>query len=290
MIVAVAVGYAAGGRLANVSRGSLRWAPLALAGLALQFISVPGRWPLILLAISFLLLLVFGIVNRRVRGFTLIILGISLNFLVIGVNHGVPDQLHALIASGQQATLTDLVKSGGAKHHIAASDDQLLFLGHLIAIPPPAAQVVSVGDICTDAGVGWVLGRTTRGRRGGLPGGGGRAGVGKRAPADEGALHPGTDRLLGRGGESGVPSARHAAFTLVRPGALRHPGGRCGVRRQRFLRCELRAPAARRADREDHPGDARRRLRGVRTLVPRPRALLRPRSGLDADDRTVGPR
>src|SRR2546425_1609601 len=157
MIVAVAVGYAAGGRLANVSKLSLRWAPLALAGLALQFISVPGQWPLILLAISFLLLLVFGIVNRRVRGFTLIILGISLNFLVIGVNHGMPVERHALIASGQQATLTDLVKSGGAKHHIAASDDQLLFLGDVIAIPPPVAQVVSVGDICTYAGVGWLI-------------------------------------------------------------------------------------------------------------------------------------
>jgi hypothetical protein len=155
-VVALAVGYAAGGRLSALGELKIRWSVVALAGLALQVAPVPGRTlPLVFLWISFGLLLAFVVANIRVAGFAFILIGIVLNFTVIALNHGMPVTRHALVASGQQETLTLLVEEGGAKHHLAA-DDRLLFLGDVIPIAP-IHQAVSVGDVFTYLGVMWVI-------------------------------------------------------------------------------------------------------------------------------------
>jgi diguanylate cyclase (GGDEF)-like protein len=157
MLVSVAFGYAGGGRLTNLGKIRILLAPLAIVGLALQMVVPPGPWPLVLLIVSFGMLLAFGIVNRRVPGFRLILVGTVLNLLVIGVNQGMPVARRALIDSGQQDTLTELVHEGGAKHHLAGADDHLLFLGDVIAIPPPIGQIVSLGDVLTFGGVAWLI-------------------------------------------------------------------------------------------------------------------------------------
>ena len=157
MLIAVAIGYASGGRLENLGKRTIQWPPLAIVGFALQLIVLPGRWSLVLLLISFVMLFVFSIANLRVAGFPLILVGISMNFLVIGINNGMPVSREAVIASGQASTLTGLVDSGGAKHHLAGTGDRLLFLGDVIAIPPPTAQVVSAGDIVAYGGVAWLI-------------------------------------------------------------------------------------------------------------------------------------
>jgi diguanylate cyclase (GGDEF)-like protein len=157
MLFSIAFGYAGGGRLTNLAKVRILLAPLAIVGLALQLVLPPGPWPLVLLLVSFVLLLVFGYVNRRVPGFRLILVGIMLNLLVIGVNHGMPVAKQALIDSGQQETLTELVHAGGAKHHLAGPDDELLFLGDVIAIPQPVGQIVSLGDVLTYGGVAWLI-------------------------------------------------------------------------------------------------------------------------------------
>jgi Family of unknown function (DUF5317) len=167
LLVAVGVGFALGGRLGGLAGLRIRWAPLALIGLLLQYLS-PSRawWPFALLMTSFLLLGVFSAVNLRLPGFALILVGLSMNFLVIGLNHGMPVTQRALVASGQQGTLADLIDGGGAKHHLSGAGDRLLFLADVMPIAPPIGQIVSAGDIVAYAGVGVVVvAAMRRGRR-----------------------------------------------------------------------------------------------------------------------------
>ena len=88
LVIAIVIGYLMGGRLSNLSNLRIRWAPLAIIGLVMQVINPPGHWPLAMLIGSFVLLLSFAIVNRHVIGFWLILIGVSLNFVVIGLNGG----------------------------------------------------------------------------------------------------------------------------------------------------------------------------------------------------------
>lgn len=160
LVLAGMLGLLLGGRPSNLARLRIRWVPAAVVGLALQLAPVPGNtWPLLLLYVSFALLTAFGIVNvhSRVPGAWLILIGIWLNFTVIAVNQGMPVSREALVRSDQMDTLELLVEEGGAKHHLARPNDQVLFLGDVIAIGPPVRQAVSVGDVFTYAGVAWLI-------------------------------------------------------------------------------------------------------------------------------------
>lgn len=165
LVLAALAGRLFGGSFSNLGKLRIAWTPLALIGFALQLAPGPGRWPLTLLIVSFVLLLVFGSVNIEVPGFPIIVLGVILNFLVIAVNQGMPVAERAIVASGQQSTLPGLVSHPGVKHHLASADDDLMFLGDVIAIPPPIGQIVSIGDVFTYGGVAWVVVAGMRRRR-----------------------------------------------------------------------------------------------------------------------------
>jgi hypothetical protein len=159
LALAVAIGYLLGGRLSSMATLRVRWQPLAIAGLALQVIPVPGRaLPLGLLYVSFVLLIAFALVNvaARTAGSWLILIGIALNFTVIGLNQGMPVTREALVASGQGETLAVLLDDGGAKHHLAGPEDRLLFLGDVLPIRP-IRMVASPGDLVAYAGVVWLV-------------------------------------------------------------------------------------------------------------------------------------
>ena len=79
LIIAIAVGYLAGGRLSNLANLQIRWAPLALIGFVMQLINPPGHWPLAMLIGSFVLLSIFAFVNRHVVGFWLILVGVAIS-------------------------------------------------------------------------------------------------------------------------------------------------------------------------------------------------------------------
>lgn len=167
-LLAVAIGYARGGRLATLGQVHLRWQGLAIVGLALQMLLWPGgSWPLVYLYVSFVVLAAFAISNIRTAGVVLILVGIALNFLVIVANQGMPVSEAAIVNSGQASTLEELVNDGGAKHHLASADDDLRFLGDVIAIRP-LQQAISVGDVFTYGGVIVLIiagmGRRTPGR------------------------------------------------------------------------------------------------------------------------------
>lgn len=158
MAAFLAVGYLTGGRLQNIAGLRLRWPALALVGLALQFVTGPGETvPLACLYLSFMLLIVFIVVNIRIVGFPVILAGVLCNLLVIGVNGGMPVSAHALEASGQGQFLGDLENNPYPKHHLATGDDLLRFMGDVIPIPAPVEQAISLGDILTYGGVGIVI-------------------------------------------------------------------------------------------------------------------------------------
>jgi hypothetical protein len=154
-----AIGLLAGGRPSALASLKVRWTPAALIGLALQLAPAPGRtWGLVLLIVSFVLLTAFAVVNlaSRVPGFVLILLGVLMNFAVIGVNQGMPVSRGALVASHQEESLPILLERPGAKHHLAGPDDRLMLLADVIAVPP-LKQVVSLGDILAYTGVVWLV-------------------------------------------------------------------------------------------------------------------------------------
>jgi hypothetical protein len=156
--LAVLAGIVLGGRLRNLSTLRLRWTGLAMLGFALQWVYGPGTLiPLTCLYISFVLLTIFSIKNLHIVGFPVILVGVVMNFLVIGLNQGMPVAKQALIASGQADTLDDLMNNPWPKHHLASDDDLVLFLGDVIAVPQPVGQAISVGDIFTYGGVGVVI-------------------------------------------------------------------------------------------------------------------------------------
>jgi hypothetical protein len=166
LVLALGAGLATGGRFSRLSELRMRFAPLAIVGLALQFLSpARGDWPFLLLMVSFALLAVFAALNIKTSGFALILAGLVMNFLVIAVNHGMPVTQHALVGSGQQDTLDSLVHDGGEKHHLSGPGDRLLFLADITPIPPPVHQIVSAGDVVAYAGVAYVVVAGMRRRR-----------------------------------------------------------------------------------------------------------------------------
>ena len=156
ILLAVLIGFAVGGRVRNLSSVHIKWPVLAVVGLVLQVIPVKESskgLSFALLMLSLALLLAFAVVNIRRPGFWLILIGLSLNALVIGINHGMPVKYSALVRSDQKSTLNELKHGAGAKHHLATSSDHLVFLADVIPIPNPIHQVLSVGDLFTYAGV-----------------------------------------------------------------------------------------------------------------------------------------
>jgi hypothetical protein len=171
IVLAFVLGFALGGRLSRFEGVRVRWWGLALAGLAVQFVPLPegvGGSDLVVrtvvLAASYVALIVFAAVNVRMPGLAVILVGLSLNAIVITANGGMPVSASALRASDQADVLADLQRSGADKHHLQTDGDVLTFLGDVIPIPSPIAQVVSVGDTLVYAGLVWFVVAAMRGR------------------------------------------------------------------------------------------------------------------------------
>lgn len=159
LLLAVVIGYAAGGRISALADLKVRWAWVAIAGLVLQSIPMPSRTlSFVALYLSFALLLAFAAVNigRQAIPFVAIVLGVVMNFTVIAVNGGMPVTRDALVTSGQLETLDELTDQGWVKHHLAGSEDDLLFLGDVIGVSQ-IGQVVSIGDVFAYLGVAWLV-------------------------------------------------------------------------------------------------------------------------------------
>jgi Family of unknown function (DUF5317) len=170
--LAVCVGFAAGGSLRHFERFRVHWWGVALAGLILQGIPLTSgvSRPVGTVALlgSYVLLGSFAWVNRRLPAVWLVMVGLALNFVVIGVNNGMPVSARALEVAG--ASAEGLAGEGTLKHHVMGPGDTLTPLGDVIGIPPPIGVVISIGDVILYAGiailvVAVMLGRSGENRR-----------------------------------------------------------------------------------------------------------------------------
>lgn len=103
------------------------------------------------LVASFVLLVAFALVNVRVVGMPVVLVGLSLNLAVIAVNQGMPVRASAVVTIGG-----DPAGVGTGSHHLATSEDRFTALGDAIPVEP-ARQVVSFGDLILVAGVANVV-------------------------------------------------------------------------------------------------------------------------------------
>jgi hypothetical protein len=170
VLLSVCLGYLFGGRLDRLEALRPRWWGLVILGLGIQFIPLPngvsGTDLLIrtaVLALSYSLLLTFALVNVRMPGMFLVVIGLACNMTVIVVNGGMPASAQALIDSGQEDVVAYVREQGADKHHLLTDDDRLTFLADVIAVPQPIGQAVSVGDILVYAGLTWLIVATMRG-------------------------------------------------------------------------------------------------------------------------------
>ena len=170
VLLSVCLGYAFGGRLHRLESIRPRWWGLVILGLGIQFVPLPegvaGTDLAIrtaVLALSYSLLIAFGLLNVRMPGMFLVVIGLACNMAVIVVNGGMPASAQALIDSGQEDVLAFLQDQGADKHHLLTDEDQLTFLADVIAVPQPIGQAVSVGDIFVYVGLIWLIVAAMRG-------------------------------------------------------------------------------------------------------------------------------
>lgn len=156
VLVGVIAGFLAGGSLRNFERVQIFWWGAAFGGLALQLVPAE-RWfsddvAVTTLLASYGLLIAFVWVNRRLPAAPLLLVGLTLNALVIGLNGGMPVSERAIRAAGG----TDVVLPSAvddAKHHLMTFDDVLTPLADVIGLPPPISTVLSIGDVVLYAGI-----------------------------------------------------------------------------------------------------------------------------------------
>jgi hypothetical protein len=164
VILALLAGLVAGGSLRAFERVRVHWWAAALAGLLLQ--AAPAardhRLAVVVLAASYCFLLTFALINRRLPGAWLVMIGLGMNLAVVLPNGGMPVSASAVDAAGGAASaqIDDL------KHHTMAGDDALAFLGDVIPVPAPIGIVLSPGDVLLYIGIAWFVVAVTLGRSG----------------------------------------------------------------------------------------------------------------------------
>jgi hypothetical protein len=183
MFVLVVLGVAlvssllTGGRLRYIENFHLKALLLGVGAFVVQLLIFTSRGELLLGALlpgvyvlSLLMLLAFLLVNRRVFGVPILLVGLMLNILVIGANHGrMPADPQALVATGQGSHAEELVRDGTAANVVLMSDQtHLNFLGDYIVLPflGDMGSAYSAGDLVALAGeAALVFGMVRAGRK-----------------------------------------------------------------------------------------------------------------------------
>ena len=161
--VALVSSLLTGGRLRYIENFHLKALLLGVGAFVVQLLIFTSRGESLLGALlpgiyvlSLLMLLGFLLVNRRVFGVPILLVGLMLNVLVIGSNHGrMPADPQALVATGQGSHAEELLRNGTAANVVLMSDQtHLNFLGDHIVLPflGDMGSAYSVGDLVALAG------------------------------------------------------------------------------------------------------------------------------------------
>lgn len=156
VVVGIALGFVLGGRISNLGRLNLRWAPLAMIGLFVQLAlfadpvasRIGSFGPPIYVASSALVLAAL-IRNLEIAGLKVVAVGAISNLVAIIANGGsMPASLNALAALGKSV-------GGGYSNSVEAVDPALVGLTDIYALPAwlPFANVFSIGDLLIGIGI-----------------------------------------------------------------------------------------------------------------------------------------
>jgi len=130
----------------------LGWLLFAGLGIqiALEYATIPREhWHDLgfgLLVASYVLILGFLARNFVLKGIGIVILGITLNFVVIVLDQGMPFKVPAAWAHESWVQPT-------VKHHPQVSSDKLVFLSDIIVLKSPWDTAISIGDIVLTIGL-----------------------------------------------------------------------------------------------------------------------------------------
>ncbi len=164
VLASIGIGYARGGSLTRLSALDLPGWPLVFLALGVQalgaFAGVLGlAHPQTLfvtgLVLSALLITVFVVRNRHLRGMPLIAAGFLLNALAVSANGAMPVSQWAADRVG--IDLSALTRGEDAKHEIADRRTTLRPITDVIPAPlplPRGSNIVSAGDVVLAAGIG----------------------------------------------------------------------------------------------------------------------------------------
>ncbi len=156
VVAGLVVGLLAGGRVDRLADLRIRWAWLAIAGLAAQIVlfiptvgdALGGVAPLVYAGSSAAILAVI-LANLRVPGLQLVAAGAACNLVAIVANGG-----YMPVSGGALASL-GWVEPPGYSNSAAVADPALAPLTDIFAMPSwlPFANVFSVGDVLIAVGI-----------------------------------------------------------------------------------------------------------------------------------------
>lgn len=154
-VLAIATVPLAGGRLGRLAELRLRAVPALMVALLVQIviISVVPDGDVtthrILHLSTYVVVLAWVVLNRRLLWRWPVVLGGLLNFIVIAANRGV------MPASRAARATAGLKVSGGFENSARIADANLAFLGDVFALPSwlPLANVFSIGDVLLVVGI-----------------------------------------------------------------------------------------------------------------------------------------
>lgn len=164
IFLALAIAVLRGGRLINLGDIELQawWLLFISLGLQVGTRFLPDEsWSegvgVAMVLVSFALLMVMVVLNRRKPGMWIAGLGVLMNFVVIAANGGMPVLAGAAeVASGFTVSEPDL--SGTFKHTLLDESSRLTFFADVIPLRLVGiGEVISLGDIFLALGLGVFL-------------------------------------------------------------------------------------------------------------------------------------
>lgn len=163
LLISVLIGYAIGGRLANIEHVKLKWTGLIILAIIIQiliFLPFFDEAPELKLLqtllhfFSYALLLASIIANRHLKGMYIIGLGMLFNCAVIFLNDGympVPIEHWITAGFGDLELFSSGIPIGNAV--LMTDATKLWFLGDILCIPMyPAPRLMSIGDVILGIG------------------------------------------------------------------------------------------------------------------------------------------
>lgn len=168
VMLAILLGLVTGGRISALSRIKLHFETLLLLSLLAQLL-LPVLVPQGVLKDSIAVFLLWGVpslgllvallANWRQPGLVIAVVGVTLNLVVVLLNHGMPVSVEAGAAVAFNVDSMQTALTHSWLHVPADASSMFLVLGDVLPIPGPSWHrgMASLGDIMLAAGVAYLV-------------------------------------------------------------------------------------------------------------------------------------